>query len=258
MPRIRISFKVPSRPDASTKREPGFLIGEPPAPEAGRAGGRETGDNAGMNERPVSGASKSLDELLRDAWTGLGRAVVDGKHEWHLPVVSTIDASGRPSGRVVVLRHADAEGEAGPVLACHTDRRSRKVTEFDGRPAEVAWTFYERRHKVQLRAIGRSIVHLDDEVADEAWARSSTSSRRCYLAPHGPSSTLDAWDPNLPSAWMHSVPDAESSEAGRVNFAVIRTTVQELERLELHHDGHVRSRWRWDGTRVCESAWLAP
>ena len=211
-----------------------------------------------MSERPTSGPSGTLDELLQQAWTGLSRAVVDGKHEWHLPVVSTIDGSGRPTGRVVVLRHADAHGSAGPVLACHTDRRSRKVEEFGRGSTNVAWTFYERRHKVQLRAVGRSVVHVDDAVADEAWARSSTSSRRCYLAPHGPSLTLDKWDPNLPAAWMKSVPDVESSEAGRVNFAVIRTTVAELERLELHHDGHVRSRWRWTGPDLTESEWLAP
>ncbi|MCP4837262.1 MAG: hypothetical protein GY895_21160 [Phycisphaera sp.] len=211
-----------------------------------------------MSERPASGATRTLDELLHQAWIGLTRAVVDGKHEWHLPVISTIDGAGRPTGRVVVLRHADVTGSSGPVLACHTDRRSRKVGEFGDGSADVAWTFYERRHKVQLRAVGRSVVHTDDAVADEAWARSSTSSRRCYLAPHGPSSTLDEWDPNLPTAWMKSVPDVKSSEAGRSNFSVIRTTVQELERLELHHDGHVRSRWRWNGADLSESEWLAP
>ena len=212
-----------------------------------------------MNDRPPSGAGRPLDELRKEAWTGLVRAVRDAKHEWHLPVISTIDSEGRPTGRVVVLRGAWPEDADGPVIACHTDRRSRKVEEL-ARPGgdAVSWTFYERRHKVQLRLLGRTRVHVDDEVADEAWRRTAATSRRCYLAPYGPSIPLDAWHPNLPEEWRASVPDPEASEAGRANFCVVRTTVDLMERLELHHDGHVRSRWRWDGPRLVESTWLAP
>ena len=200
----------------------------------------------------------SLDDLLTDAWSGLLAAVPDARHEWHVPVLSTIDAQGRPSARSVVLRSAQLESPEGPWLACHTDRRSEKVVDLTEGRGVAAWTFYERERKVQVRVSGRTTVHLDDAVADAAWARSTASSRRCYMAPHGPSESLQAWDPNLPASWTTSVPDLESSEAGRVNFAVIRTTVERMERLELHHAGHIRSRWRWDGADLVESGWLAP
>ena len=218
----------------------------------------ENGDNALMTPPPGDEPECSLEELLSDAWTSLVKAVKDARHEWHLPVVSTIDPDGRPSARVVVLRDVQPASLAGPWLACHTDRRSRKVAELAGGAGTAAWTFYERERKVQLRVVGSTRVHLEDDVADEAWARSSASSRRCYLAPHGPSEEIESWDPNLPVEWMKSVPDLESSEAGRRNFAVVRTTVQEMERLELHHDGHLRSRWRWRGAELIDSGWLAP
>lgn len=213
---------------------------------------------AGMNDRSGNGSGMSLDDLLEDAWSGLSDAARNARDEWHLPVVSTIDAAGRPAARVVVLRGVWRDDPGGPLLSCHTDRRSRKVGEIDGGEGPVAWTFYQRERKVQLRVVGEAAVHVDDAVSDEAWARTTTSSRRCYMAPHAPSRVLESWDPNLPEQWMRSVPDLASSESGRKHFAVVRTRVLEMERLELHHDGHLRSRWRWDGAELVESTWLAP
>ena len=212
-----------------------------------------------MTERSSSEHPPTLEQLLEDVWVELASAVRNGRHEWHLPVISTVATDGSPAARVVVLRGAWPDEATGPVIACHTDRRSEKVGELgmaDARP--MAWTFYERARKVQLRVLGETTVHSEDEVADEAWRRTPTTSRRCYLAPHGPSGRLDDWHPNLPDAWRASVPDEASSEAGRCNFSVIRTRVTRLERLELHHDGHVRSGWRWEGGSLVDSTWLAP
>lgn len=210
-----------------------------------------------MSERPPSGANRSLDELLAEAWTGLTRAVRDAKHEWHLPVVTTLGLDGGPASRTVVLRAADGASAGGPILRFHTDARSGKIDEL-ARDPRISVLFYERRHKVQLRIAGRATVHLDDAIADDAWARTAVSSRRCYLAPHAPSAVLDHWHPNLPEDWRHAVPDEATCEAGRAHFAAVVVRVESLERLELHHDGHVRTRWRWRGEDVVESVWLAP
>lgn len=215
------------------------------------------GDNERMSDRPPSGATRSLIELLGELEEGLVRAVVDAKHEWHLPVVATVDAEGMPQARTVVLRGFERSGEAPPRLRFHTDTRSGKIAEI-ARDDRIGMLFYERRHKVQLRIEGRAVVHVDDEIADAAWAATNPSSRRCYLAPHPPSSALGQWDPNLPEAWRGALPDGEASEPGRSNFAVVKVNVRSIDRLELHHDGHVRSRWRWADDGSVESTWLAP
>ena len=198
-----------------------------------------------------------ITSLLADVRATLTRAVVDAKHEWHLPVVSTMDLQGRPTARTVVFRRLEwEEDETAPVLKFHTDARSRKVAEIQG-CGDVAWVFYDRRRKIQLRASGVARVHHRDEVADEGWARTSLSSRRCYLAPHAPSTVLEAWDSNLPPDLRRASPDEAASEAGRAAFSVVSTRVDRLEWVELHHDGHRRAEWSWTSDGV-QAAWLAP
>ena len=196
----------------------------------------------------------TLDEQLADAWRGLAEAVGNGRHEWHLPVIASVGVDGRPEARTVVLRAADFESRT---LVFHTDRRSPKISEIEA-SGRLAWAFYDRASKTQLRISGATTVHSSDEVADAGWARTALSSRRCYLAPHAPSGVLEAWHPNLPDGLHASRPDAETSEAGRRNFALVRTRVDRLERLELHHDGHLRAAWSWDGAGQSEGRWLAP
>ena len=201
----------------------------------------------------ASHPAPSLDDLLQHAWADLARGASGPRHGWQLPVLSNIGAGGRPESRTVVLRSVDS---ANRLLACHTDSRSPKVEALAAHPA-VSMVFYDRDSKIQLRVNGQASVHLDDQVADEAWGRTPLSSRRCYLAPDAPSAMTPHWRANLPEELHRAAPEAEHSELGRANFAVIRIMVEEMERLELHHDGHVRSRWTWHDEGV-QAAWLAP
>jgi hypothetical protein len=196
----------------------------------------------------------TLPEQLADAWRGLVEAVTNGRHEWHLPVIASIGVDGSPEARTVVLRSVDPETRT---LTFNTDRRSPKIREIEA-SGRLAWAFYERSSKTQVRLSGITTVHATDDVADAGWARTTLSSRRCYLAPHAPSGILDDWHPNLPDGLHASRPDAAMSEAGRENFALVRTRVDRLERLELHHDGHLRAVWRWDDEDGVEARWLAP
>ena len=194
-------------------------------------------------------------KLLEDVWAQLGRALVEPGQQWQLPVFSNIGQDGRPESRTLVLRSADHDRR---ILTCHTDRRSPKVPALAANPA-ISMVFYDRKSRTQLRVNGTARVHADDEIAREGWANTKLSSRRCYLAPYGPSEECEEWVANLPDDLHHSAPEAEQSEAGWENFAVIRINVTEMERLDLHHDGHVRCRWRWnDGSDEPVAAWLAP
>lgn len=205
-----------------------------------------------MTEDPSERAT--LDEQLEAAWRGLAAAVTDARHEWHLPIVASVGPDGRPEARTVVLRSVVPKDRT---VSFHTDRRSPKVGEIEA-SGRLAWVFYERSSKVQVRIHGATSVHCEDDVADAGWARTTLSSRRCYLAPHPPSRVLDDWHCNLPDGLHSSQPGVAESEAGRRNFAVVRTRVDQLERLELHHDGHLRGRWNWDADGGSTADWLAP
>ncbi len=196
----------------------------------------------------------TLTEQLADAWRGLTDAALNARDEWHLPVIASIGLDGRPEARTVVLRSVDPETRT---LTFHTDRRSPKVQEIEA-SGWLAWAFYERSSKTQLRVSGVTTVHSTDAVADAGWARTTLSSRRCYLAPHAPSAPLDDWHPNLPDGLHAARPDVEASEAGRENFTLVRTRIDRMERLELHHDGHLRVAWRWNDAGAEEARWLAP
>jgi len=200
----------------------------------------------------------TLDELIHDCWVRLTRAVRDRRHPWRLPVLATVDGEGAPAARTVVLREVMREAA---VLGCHTDRRSPKIEEIRADP-RVAWTFYDPGSKLQVRARGRATVHLvtdDDPIALARWADTSLPSRRCYLAPHVPGTACDVPSPNLPDALESRNPDAAESEAGRVNFAVLRTRVERFDVLALHAAGHERAAFEFDEAgQVVRSTWLEP
>ena len=196
----------------------------------------------------------TLESLLQAAWAAAEAGVRESRHGWHQASIASNGPEGMPEVRTVVLRSADPEAR---VLAFHTDARSEKIGHFevDGR---VGVLLYDRDQRIQLRAQGTATVHRADALADAAWAASSMSSRRCYLAPHAPSSVRPDFSPNLPSDLLHHIPDEATSEAGREHFALVRCRLDRLEWLHLRHDGHVRARFEWDPAGNRTDCWLAP
>lgn len=203
------------------------------------------------------------DELRRRAWEALARAVADRRHPFHQPVIATV-RDDRPEARTVVLRRVFPPGERHPtrgLLIAHTDARSPKVDDLRRRPA-LAWLFYDPGTRLQLRVRSTALVLTHDNPSDEgvtaglhaeAWARTAPFARRCYLAPFPPSSTLAEHHHNLPDALVGRAPTPDESAPGIANFAVIAALVEEIDLLDLHHDGHVRALVAEHGT-----AWLAP
>jgi hypothetical protein len=180
-----------------------------------------------------------LDHVLRSAWAELAHAVVKRQHAFHTPTLVSLDLSGAPVARTVVMRAVSIERAE---IRCHTDRRSPKIREISRDP-RVAWHFYAPELKLQLRLKARATVHLDDAVADEAWAQSSLSSRRCYLAPNAPGAICEQPSPNLPEHLLGRIPTLEESLSGRAHFAAITTIVNEIDWLWLAADGHRRARF---------------
>ncbi len=98
------------------------------------------------------------------------QAVATGMEDPNAMIVSTVDAQGRPSSRVVLLKSFDAAG-----FVFYTNLESRKGTEIGGNP-HVCLNFYWRELSQQVRIQGRA-EPVGDEEADTYFATRARASR---------------------------------------------------------------------------------
>jgi pyridoxamine 5'-phosphate oxidase len=190
----------------------------------------------------------SLPLTLEQAWHMLVLGVHKRNHAFHTVSVASIGPDGRPRVRVVVLRKGDATSWQ---LRFHTDRRADKIAEFQ-RDSRVAVLAYDPVSKVQVRLEGVAEVHVDDSIADEAWAASRLFSRQCYGVQPQPGKVIDTGN-----AFALPETTEEATAAGRQNFCAIVVQVQSLEWLYLAASGHRRARFIRQGDDVT-SQWLTP
>jgi hypothetical protein len=200
------------------------------------------------SERPSAAPSPDLAAVMDQIWQGLRAGVADRAHPWHTAVLATVGTHGAEA-RTVVLRAAERGHEE---LRFHTDRRSAKLRELAANPGVCLVCYGDG---VQLRARGSAIVHRDDDLADEAWARSNSMARRCYLPTRAPGTPLDASASALPAAFVSARPTLEETVPGRANFAVVSVIVDAFDWLDLTCDGHRRAQFQrrdahWSGRWV--------
>ena len=199
-----------------------------------------------MSDQPIPTFYDDLDETRTQAWALLARGVADRRSAFHAPVVATLGLDGRPRARVVIVRGCDV---AAGTLRFNTDRRADKFAEL-ARDPRVSLTGYDAGSKIQIRVEGTATLHVDDAVADMAWAASRPFSRVCYGTVPSPGTLLGGGgDFALPAA------DAEI-EAGRANFSTVVIRVHALEWLYLAHAGHRRA--RFDVQAGQGGVWLTP
>ncbi len=199
-----------------------------------------------MNDIPIPSFYNDLAETRAQAWALLARGVADRRSPFHAPTLATVGLDGRPRARVVILRACDS---ARAMLRFNTDRRTAKFAELAANPL-VALTGYDAGAKIQIRIEGRASLHVDDAVADAAWASARPFSRICYGTAPAPGTMQEAaGDFSLPSE------DAEIA-AGRENFSAVVIEVEALEWLFLAHAGHRRA--RFGGTSAAGGVWLTP
>jgi hypothetical protein len=242
----------------------------------------------------MSDPSITLGQLWSDAKQQLLRAVESSKADFHIASLATIRSADsrqsqyEPTVRSVVLRGVRMPSEtalkrggtdalhwakasdvrqtidlaaaeaaiATPLgVGCHTDLRSEKVSDTQANP-RAAWCFYSAKHRLQVRMTGPVVLHKNDVLADAAWAGSSVSSRRCYLAQRPPGAACDQPSSNLPSEFEQRNPTAEESEAGRQNFAVFWCDVDRVDILKLDADGHRRGLWQRDADGHWSADWI--
>ncbi len=192
-----------------------------------------------------------LSAILAHAWSLLVRGQADRKSPVHTPVIASVDGDGLPHARVMVLRKADP---ASATLRLHTDARSPKVAQLDGKP--VAVLAYHAAEQVQLRLAGTARVLTRGDTVEGIWNQSTLFARRCYLAEHPPGTRLPGPSSGLP-AWIEGQQPTEAQIVpARANFATLWIDVTAIDWLHLANSGHRRALFRaadgWAGE------WLAP
>ena len=152
--------------------------------------------------------------------------------------------------RTVVLREVDASQQT---LVFFTDARSPKVAQLQAHPqatlmvwsAALAW---------QLRLKARLVVQTDGAAVTSRWARMASSPAASdYLSARAPGMALP-----LPLSQTQTQPEPhlepEPDTNGPPQFAVVTATVQAIDWLELHADGHRRARFDTAG----HGQWTVP
>lgn len=196
-------------------------------------------------------SAEDLPAILAHAWSLLVRGGADRRSPLHTPAVASVDADGLPQARIMVLRKADP---AAAILRFHTDARSPKVAQLDGRPVSVLG--YHPGENIQLRISGTARIGRDDAEVDGIWNQSTTFARRCYMAQQPPGTPLPGPASGLPE-WIEGQQPTEAQIApARPNFAVLWVAVTAIDWLHLANSGHRRAVFRsgdgWAGE------WVAP
>jgi len=167
-------------------------------------------------------------EAVLDALHDAGR---NSRSDWRWPVLATVDETGRPRTRILVVRHFD---DAAREIELHTDARSAKVRELAHNP-DCSLLFFARTPMMQIRIEGRARVHRTGPVAEAAWARA-------------PSGSVDNYAGDPPPGMAVSGPDAVERDPGpdncaaRAHFAAIRIAAGGADWLKIERERHLRAR----------------
>ena len=137
----------------------------------------------------------------------------------------------------MVLRKALAKERE---LRFHTDIRSPKWKELSLNPS-ISALFYDAGDRIQLRVKGHAVLHHTNDLTADAWKNTTSSSRRCYLTLHSPSSFAE-----IPTSGLSEDIEQENftlaeSEKGYSNFGIVSIHVQSIDWLWLNHAGHRRA-----------------
>lgn len=175
-----------------------------------------------------------LDAIEAEVWLQLGRAPRERGHGWRVGVLATTDGAAADA-RSIVLRDVDP---AQRNLVFYADSRSPKIRQIAQHPRGtiVLWSdalSWQLRLRVLLE------VETSGLAVSSRWARLKMSpGAQDYLSPMPPGTAVDTPAPERGS---------------REHFGVVSASIESLDWLELHADGHRRAAFDADGRR-----WLVP
>ncbi|MFO1326927.1 MAG: pyridoxamine 5'-phosphate oxidase [Rubrivivax sp.] len=177
---------------------------------------------------------EDLDAIERALWSELARAPRERAHGWRVGVLATTDGQSADA-RSIVLRDVSP---AERTLVFYADSRSPKVRQIEAYPAGTI-VLWSGALSWQLRLRVRLVVETAGLAVSSRWARLKMSpGAQDYLSPLPPGSALES-----------PLPERGSREF----FGVVTASIEAVDWLELHADGHRRAAFDADGAR-----WLVP
>ncbi len=194
---------------------------------------------------------KNLEEFIHDSWHLLVKAAIKRSGDYQTPVIGTL-GDGQAAMRIVVLREVRLQQRQ---LVFYTDRRSEKMQELE-QNARLNWLFWDARKKVQLRMSGECTWHIADGDSRKYWERLPVQGRKSYAAEQPPGTKVETPTEGLPEDWSEDMP-LEQTEYAFDNFTVVVCTVDQVQLLHLHGEGHQRAAFEWDGSGW-KGSWLIP
>lgn len=184
----------------------------------------------------------TLDDVRADAFRRLADGMADRRSSFRTPALGTIDATGAPSLRTVVLRGFDPELLT---LCIHTDLRAAKVAEMRAEP-RVSLHVWDDEAQIQVRIRGWATLHSGDARAQAEWDRLHPGSRATYATERTPGTRI-----TRPTGLGRT-----SEGTAFQHLAVVDIAMLTLEWLRLAPDGQRRARFTFGPAP--EGAWLVP
>lgn len=190
-------------------------------------------------------------EILKKVWKHLDLGTLQRGHPFHTPVLATI-CDDAPESRVVILRRFWRKNPRA--LAFHTHVGAPKIAEIKSNP-KVSFTFYHPPEKLQVRIKGFAEIHTSGALHEEQWLATEFFSRRSYVG-ESPTTVKEKPTSGLPAEITNRNPTKEESEAGKANFVVVTSTIDQIDCLELDVRGNRRSLFVWTDAGQLETKWL--
>ncbi len=193
------------------------------------------------------------DDIYANIVSNLKKGVKDRRHGFHTPVFSNINEKGLINSRVVVLRKFDPDEMK---INFNSDLRSNKINGLR-LDTKTNFLFYDQKVKIQLRIATVSKIYFNNDIAEQAWRKTSLSSRKCYLTEDAPSTIKTNATDGLPKHLKGIEPTIDESEKGYANFSVVSNQIQSIDWLYLSAFGHRRLLIKINGNQN-NYKWLIP
>jgi len=193
----------------------------------------------------------NLNHIHNYIWEKLLEGTKKSSSAFHLANISTINLSGYPTSRTIVVREIDKSKFR---IFFNTDIRSNKWEELKNN-SHATLHLYDNKLKTQLRIFGKTILHYKNNIWEKAWQNTKINSRECYASPRSPSTYIN--NPNIIDEEFNKLKKSDLNKYNK-NFGRVEINIKYIDWLYLKYSGHRRAKFIYKNNNKVISKWLAP